>query len=140
VWVLTTGTLLYVAFIVWFFYEQSRPAIAYESVRAVGEQLQPACVGQQYVFEVTTDVRRTPAVIAVTENWISKSDPRNSIIDSTPQWRILSAEGQSHFIITSHVPPELEPGKYTYMRALGLSRPFILQFDVDVLPKEQCDG
>lgn len=138
-WALVIMSLTYITTIVWVFYQASRPVISYEEIDDTFP-LSPVCAGQNYEFVVKARAHRTPAVVVVTENWVSQVDARRSILDNAPEWRIIPEPVDGLFIIQSNVPRQIRAGTYTYLRALGLNKPYIVSFDLQVRPEEECRG
>lgn len=136
--VMVLAGVVWLVVIVFAFWQASRPAIEYEAISPAGMPLSPVCPGQRYQFEVEARARRGPAVVAVTENWVSESNPRFSILDAAPEWRIIPEPVQGTFVVISQVPEDITPGRYTYLRALGLSNPFILRIELVVRGPEVC--
>jgi hypothetical protein len=131
--------LTYVVVIVYLFWQATGPVIEYEEIDE-GTLPATACPGQPYSFEVVAIARRAPAAVVVVENWVSVTDPRVSYLDDAPEWRIVARPVDGRFVVRSHVPDDIEPGRYRYLRSLGLSQPIILEVEVLVATKEVCNA
>jgi hypothetical protein len=131
------GAGCWILFVLWFFWSASRPAIKYERVNG-SETAYRVCPGQEFEFEVEARVHRAPAVVAITENWVSKDLPEYTILGDGPRWRIVPTPTIGRFVVRTRAPLTIPPGNYEYYRALGLNDPFILKTDVTILPKSEC--
>jgi hypothetical protein len=137
---------VWIVFVLWFFWNAARSPIDYQVITESGEgggvpAPEPrVCPGRPFEFEVRVHIRRAPAVVAITENWVSLEDSRKTILDQAPEWRIIPGPTNEVFAVRTNVPWGITEGRYEYRRALGLNAPSILRMNVTVAPPSACQG